>query len=129
MRWWLRRLFGARTIWEEQETEETVSELAIVYAVFPTASAAHDCCRVLLEERLVACANRLAPVISHYRWEGVIEASEEHPVILKTSASRQPDVIERIALLHGHKVPAIMGWKIDSAHPAYALWVKSETLA
>lgn len=104
-----------------------MSDLAIVYAVFPTAGEAHDCCRALLEERLVACANRLAPVISHYRWEGEIETCEEYPVILKTSASRQQDVIDRIAKLHRHKVPAIMAWKVDAAHPAYALWVNAET--
>ena len=104
-----------------------MSDLAIVYAVFPTAGEAHDCCRALLEERLVACANRLAPVISHYRWEGEIETSEEYPVILKTRASRQQDVIDRIAKLHRHKVPAIMAWQVDAAHPAYALWVNAET--
>jgi periplasmic divalent cation tolerance protein len=106
-----------------------VSELAIIYAVFPSAGEAHDCCRALLEERLVACANRLAPVISHYRWEGEIETSEEHPVILKTSTSRQQDVIDRISKLHRHKVPAIMAWGADAVHPDYAKWVNTETSA
>ncbi|MBK6707580.1 MAG: divalent-cation tolerance protein CutA [Sphingomonadales bacterium] len=106
-----------------------MAELAIVYAVFPSAGEAHDCCRNLLQERLVACANRLAPVISHYRWEGEIETSEEHPVILKTALARQQEVIDRIAQLHRHKVPAILAWPAAAAHPAFALWVNSETCA
>lgn len=106
-----------------------MSDLAIVYAVFPSAGEAHDCCRALLEQNLVACANRLTPVISHYRWEGEIETAEEHPVILKTTTSRQQEVIDRIAQMHRHKVPAILAWQVDVAHPAYAMWVKAETLA
>lgn len=106
-----------------------MSDLAIVYAVFPTAGEAHDCCRALLEDRLIACANRLAPVISHYRWEGEIETSEEHPVILKTRASRQQDVIDRITQIHSHKVPAILSWKAEATHPAFAAWVNTEILA
>lgn len=106
-----------------------MNELAIVYAVFPSAGEALDCCRALLAEGLIACANRLPPVISHYRWEGEVETAEEHPVILKTTTARQGDVIDRVARLHRHKVPAIMSWQVDVAHPAYAQWVAAEVSA
>lgn len=102
-------------------------ELAIVYAVFPSAGEAHDCCRALLDEGLVACANRLAPVISHYRWQGELETSEEHPVLFKTRADLQQAAIDRIAKLHRHDVPAVLGWPVSAAHAPFAAWVKSET--
>lgn len=104
-----------------------MSELAIVYAVFPSAGEAHDCCRTLLEESLVACANRFAPVISHYRWQGEIETSEEHPVIFKTRAELQQTVIDRIARLHRYDVPAVLAWPVSMAHPPFATWVAEET--
>ncbi len=104
-----------------------MADLALVYATFPSAGEALDCCRALLGEGMIACANRLPPVISHYRWEGELETTEEHPVILKTTTARQQDVIDRMAELHRHKTAAILSWSVDAAHPSYAMWVERET--
>lgn len=113
--------------WEEKETDGLMTELAIVYALFPSAGEAHDCCRTLLEEGLVACANRLAPVISHYRWQGEIETNEEHPVLFKTRIDLQQAAIDRIARLHRYDVPAALAWPVTAAHAPFAEWVKAET--
>ena len=103
------------------------NNVALIYAVFPTAGEGHDVCRQLLSERLIACANRMPMVISHFRWEGEIEAKEEHPVLFKTSPARAEAVIQRIAALHRYEVPAIVQISTESAHPPFADWVTSET--
>lgn len=103
------------------------SEVALIYAVFPTAGEGHDVCRKLLSERLVACANRLPLVISHFRWEGEIEAREEHPVIFKTSPARAEAAMKRIAALHRYDVPAIIRLSSEAAYQPFADWVRSET--
>lgn len=99
------------------------AELVIIYVLFPTAGEAHDACRKLLEERLIACANRMAPGISHYEWQGEMQSSEEHPVIIKTTTTLADEVIARIAKLHSYDVPAILQWPVAKAHPAFADWV------
>ena len=104
-----------------------MTEVAMIYAVFPTAGEGHDVCRKLLQERLVACANRLPMVISHFRWEGEIEAREEHPVIFKTSAAKAQAAMDRIARLHRYDVPAIVRLSTESAYAPFAEWVISET--
>lgn len=104
------------------------NEVAIIYAVFPTAGEGHDVCRKLLEERLIACANRLPMVISHFRWEGEIQSKEEHPVIFKTSSAKADAAMKRIATLHRYEVPAIVRLSNDSAYKPFADWVASETL-
>ena len=104
-----------------------MAEVALIYAVFPTAGEGHDVCRKLLQERLVACANRLPMVISHFRWEGEIEAREEHPVLFKTSAEKADAAMKRIAALHRYDVPAIVRLSIESAYSPFAEWVFSET--
>ena len=103
------------------------NEVALIYAVFPTAGEGHDACRKLLAERLIACANRLPMVISHFRWEGEIEAKEEHPVIFKTSPARAEAAMKRIAVLHRYDVPAILRLSSESAYQPFADWVASET--
>ncbi len=103
------------------------AEVVLIYVVFPTAGEGHDVCRKLLAERLVACANRLPMVISHFRWEGEIEAKEEHPVIFKTSPGKAQAAMERIAALHRYDVPAIIRLSSESAHQPFADWVAKET--
>ena len=103
------------------------AEIALIYAVFPTAGEGHDVCRKLIQERLVACANRLPMVISHFRWEGEIEAREEHPVIFKTSAENADAAMARIAKLHRYEVPAIIRLSTEAAYAPFAEWVASET--
>jgi periplasmic divalent cation tolerance protein len=38
----------------------------------------------LLEAKLIACANILGPVSSHFHWNGKIEQAEEFLVIMKS---------------------------------------------
>lgn len=102
-------------------------KVALIYAVFPTAGEGHDVVRTLLSERLIACANRLPMIISHFRWEGEIEAKEEHPVIFKTSPAKADAAMKRIAALHRYEVPAVIRLSSESALPAFADWVRSET--
>jgi periplasmic divalent cation tolerance protein len=102
-------------------------KIAILYAVFPTAGEGHDVVRTLLAEGLIACANRLPMVISHFRWEGEIEAREEHPVIFKTSPAKAEAAIKRIAALHRYDVPAVIRLSSEAAYQPFAEWVAAET--
>jgi periplasmic divalent cation tolerance protein len=104
-----------------------MNEVVLIYSLFPNAGEAHDCCRILLEEKLIACANRLAPAVSYFRWDGEIETTEEHPVLFKTSASRADAVIARIAALHRYKVPAILAFPASGGHQPFSEWVAAET--
>jgi periplasmic divalent cation tolerance protein len=83
--------------------------------------------RVLIEERLVACAQHILPIRSLYRWQGVIEDSTEARVALHTRSELVPELIERIERDHPYDVPCILAVSIDSASPAYVAWVRSET--
>ena len=104
-----------------------MAEVALIYAVFPTAGEGHDVCRKLLEERLIACANRMPMVISHFHWEGEIEAREEHPVLFKTSPAKADAAMKRIAALHRYDVPAIVRLSTEAAYAPFAEWVAAET--
>jgi periplasmic divalent cation tolerance protein len=104
-----------------------MSDMVLIYSLFPSAGEAHDCCRALLDEKLIACANRLAPAVSYFRWDGAVETTEEHPVLFKTTAARAEAVIARIAQLHRYKVPAILAFPTSAAHHPFAQWVAAET--
>ena len=102
------------------------SGIVSVYATFGSDAEARRIARQLVEERLAACANILAPCHSIYRWQGRIEEAAEVPVLLKTRADAAPRLIARIGELHSYDVSAAMVWPIADTLPGYREWVRSE---
>ncbi len=98
-----------------------------VYCIFADAEEAARIGRIVVEERLAACINILAPCRSIYRWQGAVEEAEEVPAILKTAAHQADALIARIAGLHSYEVPAITVWPIDKLLADYGDWVETET--
>lgn len=95
--------------------------IATVYAVFADDAEAERIAATVVDERLAACANILAPCLSIYRWQGAVEYAREVPALFKTA---RPDaLIARIAELHSYDVPAAVAWTAAIAHPPFAEWV------
>ncbi len=95
-----------------------------IYCVFADEAEAERIGRTVVEERLAACINILAPCRSLYRWQGRIEEDAEVPAILKADAAVAERLVERLAELHSYEVPAITVWPVEKAHPPYAEWVR-----
>ncbi|WP_028970380.1 divalent-cation tolerance protein CutA [Sphingomonas sp. URHD0057] len=95
-----------------------------VYAIFANAEEAERIGRAVIEERLAACINILAPVRSIYRWQGEIESADEIAAILKTTAEGADALIARIAALHSYDVPCIVTWPVDKLLAGYSDWVE-----
>ena len=106
-----------------------MSEAAIVtvYATFADAEEAERIARVLVDERLAACANILGACRAIYRWKGAVEQGDEVAALFKTRADLAERLITRLSELHSYDVPAAMVWPIADALPAYAQWVRDET--
>ena len=97
-----------------------------VYSTFGSDEEARRISRQLVEERLAACANILAPCHSIYRWQGSIEEAAEVPVLFKTRADAADRLIARLGELHSYDVPAAVVWPIARALPDYVQWVGEE---
>ena len=106
-----------------------MADLVLIYSLFPNAGDAHDCCRALLEERLVASANRLSPAISYINGKDDVVTSEEHPVFFNTSTVLADTVIERIAEMHRFAIPAIVAVPATYASRPFAEWVEAQAKA
>ncbi|MEQ1537937.1 MAG: divalent cation tolerance protein CutA [Sphingorhabdus sp.] len=102
-----------------------MSDLVLIYSLFPNAGDAHDCCRILLEERLIASANRLAPAICYINGDKDVEISEGHPVFFNTSSALAEAAIERITDMHGYAVPTTVAIPASHAGRLFAHWVET----
>lgn len=101
--------------------------IVTVYATFADADEAERIARILVEERLAACANILGACRSIYHWQGAIEEGAEIAILFKTRDMLARRLIARLGELHSYDVPAAVVWRIADALPGYADWVKAET--
>jgi periplasmic divalent cation tolerance protein len=77
----------------------------------------------VLEKKLAACANILAGVESIYRWKGKVERAREVLVVMKTTASRLPDLEKEVNLLHSYDIPEFIALPVIAGSREYLKWV------
>jgi periplasmic divalent cation tolerance protein len=107
--------------------EEAGDGAALVWCPFPDSDTARSIAGQLLDERLIACANILGGLESHFLWQGARDTAQETGVLFKTSAARLDAVVERLGKLHPYDTPAIVGWRADAALPATLAWLAAAT--
>ena len=96
-----------------------------VYATFTYAGQAQSIGETVVEERLAACVNILAPCRSIFRWDGEVQTATETPALFKTTLDQADALIARIKELHSYDIPAIVVWPIERLSSEFADWVES----
>ena len=99
----------------------------LVITSLPDAESARALATRLVEQRVAACVNILAPCHSIYRWEGKVEEAEEVPLLIKTRAARYAALEEAIRAYHPYELPEIVAVRIDRGLPDYLAWVAAST--
>ncbi len=102
-------------------------ESLLVFTNLPNRDSAETLAALLIERRLAACVNILAPCRSVYRWQGEIRHEEEHPLLIKTVRDRYAELEESIRANHPYELPEIIAVSLTHGLPAYLQWVESET--
>ena len=99
----------------------------LVLTNLPDRAAAERLADALIEKRVAACVNILAPCRSVYRWQGTVQRDEEHPMLIKTTEERYAALEAAIRAGHPYELPEIIALPIERGLPAYLEWVATET--
>jgi|SRR5689334_966135 periplasmic divalent cation tolerance protein len=99
----------------------------LVLTNVPERAAAERLADLLVEKRLAACVNILAPCRSVYRWKGTVQHDEEHPMLIKTTAERYPALEQALRAAHPYELPEIIAVPVERGLPAYLEWLAGET--
>jgi periplasmic divalent cation tolerance protein len=99
----------------------------LVLTNLPDRAAAEQLADALVEQRVAACVNILAPCRSVYRWKGAVQHDEEHPMLIKTTAERYPALEKALRAAHPYELPEIIAVPIERGLPAYLEWVAAQT--
>ena len=81
----------------------------------------------LVDERLAACVNVHAAMMSTYRWKGGVEREPERQLVIKTTSARLPALEARLRALHTYELPEFIVVRPQSASREYAAWVEEAT--
>lgn len=101
----------------------------LVLTNLPERAAAERLADALIEKRLAACVNILAPCRSVYRWKGALQHDEEHPMLIKTTSERYAALEAAIRSGHPYELPEIIAIPIERGLQAYLDWVAAESTA
>ncbi len=79
--------------------------------------------RLLLREKLIACANIVGLVSSLYWWEGKIDEADEFLVFMKSKKELFKRLSERVKEIHSYHVPEIIAVPVVESTPSYLDWL------
>ena len=104
-----------------------MNQLILVLTTAPTPEDAQRIAQGLLHQRLAACVSILPGAVSHYWWEGQIEAAQEHVLLIKAQEQHLEALTHAIKALHTYSVPEVIALPVLGGNPDYLRWVVEST--
>jgi periplasmic divalent cation tolerance protein len=102
-----------------------MTEMLLVYTTFANETDAARVVRVLIEERLIACANLIPAARSLYRWQGAIQDEREVMALMKTRKQDWTALLSRLHELHPYETPECIAVRVAAGAPKYMEWLES----
>lgn len=105
----------------------TMEPVMLAYITAPSREEALKLARILVEERLAACANVFEGITSFYWWEGKVQQEGEVSLLVKTRADRLEALMARVREIHSYTVPCVVSWPIVAGNGPFLDWIREET--
>jgi len=102
---------------------KSAARFAVVIVTAPDLKTARALAKAALEARLIACANLLPKVQSHYWWQGKLESSPEVLMLMKTTRRRLPQLERLILSRHPYDTPEFLVLPLSSGSARYLDWL------
>jgi periplasmic divalent cation tolerance protein len=95
----------------------------LVLVTAPDRKTARALAGAALKARLIACANLLPGIESHYWWQGKIEHGREVLLMMKTTASCLPKLQKLIIARHPYDTPEFIALALNGGNRRYLNWL------
>ena len=99
------------------------TKFAIVLVTAPDLKTARALAKAALSARLIACANLVPKIESHYRWRGKIESGAEVMMILKTQKSKLAALEKLVLTKHPYDTPEFLVLPVSAGNKKYLDWL------
>ena len=102
---------------------KSAAPFALVLVTAPDLKTARALAKAALANKLIACANLVPQVESHYWWRGKIESRTEGLLILKTQKSKLAALEKFIAEKHPDDTPEFLALPVRAGSKKYLAWL------
>jgi periplasmic divalent cation tolerance protein len=102
---------------------KSATKFSVVLVTAPDRKTARALARAALKARLVACANLIPKIESHYRWHGKIESGSEVLLVLKTANSKLATLEKLILARHPYETPEFLALPLRAGNKNYLGWL------
>ena len=99
------------------------SDKRLLLTTAGTAEEANKIAEALVDRRLAACVNVIAPVSSVYRWKEKVERAQEWLLLVKTTAGAADAVSDALKELHSYELPECVVVPIEGGSEEYLAWI------
>jgi len=99
------------------------TKFAVVLVTSPNLKVARALARAALLERLIACANLIPKIESHYWWQGKVESGNEVLLILKTQNSKLAALEKLVLARHPYDTPEFIVLPLSAGNKKYLDWL------
>jgi periplasmic divalent cation tolerance protein len=96
----------------------------LVLVTAPAMKTARKLAQAALKGRLIACANLIRGIESHYRWQGRLETGAEVLMVLKTTAPRLSALQKLIVAKHPYETPEFIVLAVSGGNKRYLDWLE-----
>lgn len=97
--------------------------MLIVLTTTPNSEEAERLARLIVEEKLAACAQILPTMTSVYFWEGKVHRESEHLLLIKTLDDKFDALSDFIRQHHSYEVPEIVAIDAEKVSDDYLKWM------
>ncbi len=104
-----------------------MTDKIVVFTTCGSEEEARKLAAILIEKHLAACVNIVSPLVSVYRWKGVIEESREWLLIIKSRRERFDQLRTAIETAHSYELPEVLAISVVDGSPNYLAWIDGET--
>lgn len=102
---------------------KSAAKFAIVLVTAPDLKTARALAKAALQAKLIACANLVPKVESHYWWRGKIESGAEVLLILKTRKAKLAALEKLILAEHPYDTPEFLVLPLVAGSKKYLDWL------
>ena len=102
---------------------KSAAKFAIVLVTAPDLKIARALAKAALQAKLIACANLVPKIESHYWWQGKIESSAEVLLILKTQKSKLAALEKLVLAQHPYDTPEFLVLSLVAGSKKYLAWL------
>ena len=102
---------------------KSAANFFIVLVTAPDLKTARGLAKAALEAKLIACANLVPKIESHYWWQGKMESGTEVLMILKTRKTKLAALEKLILSKHPYDTPEFLVLPLKAGNAKYLAWL------